>query len=284
MTYFIEDKDVLPWDKEQQEAHYLRLLWFFVVSIICHIIVIFFIFYFYTKPNKDPLPPKPITIHLSALTVEKETSIKTPKIMNKIEAITEPNINKSKTKTPKKTPLEKVANRKVISKKYSALEKTSSKLNSNNDKNKKTIESFLKENTSMKDDKESDSKIKTTNKENTEKNSTNKDPTSNIMSNKKNTTEYKTVLENWLAQYKKYPHASKRKRHEGVVVLEFTIDMHGNLISHSIIQNTKYRLLNKAAIKMLKKANPMPAVPQSIRQGQTEFSYRFPIHFSLSEP
>ena len=104
---------------------------------------------------------------------------------------------------------------------------------------------------------------------------------SNENINEEEMIQYKAILLSWLHNYKKYPLASKKKRQQDTVVVSFTIDAEGKLISHSITQASKYRLLNKAVVKMLKKASPMPAMPEALRGNQTTFSYSFPIKFHL---
>lgn len=92
---------------------------------------------------------------------------------------------------------------------------------------------------------------------------------------------YEQHLIEWINRYKRYPLAAQKRRQQGVVTAVFTIDGGGHLKSYKIASTSGYKLLDKAVIKMLKRANPMPEVPMEIREGKSSFSYAVPIVFSL---
>jgi protein TonB len=94
---------------------------------------------------------------------------------------------------------------------------------------------------------------------------------------------YKKTLLAWLEQHKRYPSAAKRRGQEGVVKLQFTIDEGGNVLSYKIIDASRYGKLNKAVIKMIRNASPLPPIPLSMRKSSSaQFSYSVPIVFTLS--
>ena len=93
---------------------------------------------------------------------------------------------------------------------------------------------------------------------------------------------YQIKLSAWLAKHKKYPSIARRRGLEGSIKVSFAIDKRGNLLRHSIVEPCPHDSLNKAVVKMLKRASPMPAVPQSIAADQNEFEYTLPINYQLS--
>lgn len=92
---------------------------------------------------------------------------------------------------------------------------------------------------------------------------------------------YEQHLIEWINRYKRYPLAAQKRHQQGVVTAAFTIDGNGYLKSYEIASTSGYKLLDKAVIKMLKRANPMPEVPMEMREGKSSFSYTVPIVFSL---
>ncbi len=92
---------------------------------------------------------------------------------------------------------------------------------------------------------------------------------------------YKISLAAWLERYQSYPSVAKRRGQQGRVEIEFTIDQDGNVLSQKIITPSPFNALNKATLKMLKRANPLPPVPRELRQGRSTFTYTVPVAFLL---
>ncbi len=93
---------------------------------------------------------------------------------------------------------------------------------------------------------------------------------------------YESQLLAWLHRHKEYPNIARRRSQEGSVILKFTINAEGKLLSHEITQASEHAVLNSAVVKMIKKASPMPPVPEALRRDQVKFSYTIPIHFKLN--
>ena len=106
-------------------------------------------------------------------------------------------------------------------------------------------------------------------------------PVNNVAGNtvRKN---YETTLITWLNKHKKYPNIARRRGQEGSVILTFEIDANGNLLFYRIKKASKHDSLNNAVTSMIKKASPMPPVPNELRSNQSKFSYTVPIHFVLN--
>jgi protein TonB len=92
---------------------------------------------------------------------------------------------------------------------------------------------------------------------------------------------YEQQLLAWLNQYKYYPSAAQKRRQQGIVTVAFTINAKGYIQSYTIETTSGYKLLDKAVIKMLKRANPMPNVPVNLQGSKQRFSYAVPIVFGL---
>ena len=92
---------------------------------------------------------------------------------------------------------------------------------------------------------------------------------------------YETTLLVWLERYKRYPSSAKRRGQEDRIELEFVIDKDGNVLSHKIVKSSPYGSLNKAVAKMIKRASPLPSVPEALRGNKTTFTYVVPILFEL---
>ena len=94
---------------------------------------------------------------------------------------------------------------------------------------------------------------------------------------------YESVLISWLNKHKKYPNIARRRGYEGSVILTFEMDANGNLLSYQIKKVSEHDSLNSAVINMIKKASPMPPVPNKLRSNRSKFSYTVPIHFVLNK-
>ena len=105
------------------------------------------------------------------------------------------------------------------------------------------------------------------------------DRSSKLDSSKKLSYEYQ-LLE-WLQRHKKYPDIARRRGQQGTVTFEFAINAEGKLLSYKILNPAKHAALNKAVVRMIKQASPLPPVPMEIRNNRDIFSYTIPIHFVL---
>ncbi|MEM9102395.1 MAG: energy transducer TonB [Pseudomonadota bacterium] len=77
---------------------------------------------------------------------------------------------------------------------------------------------------------------------------------------------YTANLLAWLERHKKYPKRAKARRQQGTVMLSFVIDRQGVVLSQSIQKSSGYTHLDKEALKMLKRASPLPAIPESMQK------------------
>lgn len=91
---------------------------------------------------------------------------------------------------------------------------------------------------------------------------------------------YVTRIREWLERHKTYPKKAKRRRHQGVVLLAFSINRDGKVLAYEIEKVSGFESLDKATIKMLLSADPLPRFPDDMKGEILEFV--LPVSFSLS--
>ena len=94
-----------------------------------------------------------------------------------------------------------------------------------------------------------------------------------------NPQDYFSLLIAWLNQHKDYPPSVKKKKQQGTVVLAFSIDRSGTVLTSRVQESSGYPLLDQAALDMLARANPLPAMPDSMPRQSLRLAV--PIEYSL---
>jgi protein TonB len=82
-----------------------------------------------------------------------------------------------------------------------------------------------------------------------------------------------------LHRHKTYPRELKKAKVEGTVVLEFTIDRDGRLCASSVQRSSGSPELDRAALDMLARADPLPAIPDFMNRD--ELALAIPVEYSL---
>lgn len=77
----------------------------------------------------------------------------------------------------------------------------------------------------------------------------------------------------------RYPALSRQRGEEGIAHLQFTMDRAGRLLSYKIVGSSGAPLLDQEVTAMIKRAEPLPAVPAEV-QG-SRLTYTIPIRFDL---
>ena len=88
-----------------------------------------------------------------------------------------------------------------------------------------------------------------------------------------------TLLFKQLQRFKSYPSGARARNEQGVVMLTFTVDRDGHVLSRQIVTGSGHPDLDAEVLTMIDRAQPLPAFPPSMTQAQQDFTV--PIRFSL---
>lgn len=83
-----------------------------------------------------------------------------------------------------------------------------------------------------------------------------------------------------LEQFRRYPRAARRDWQEGVCYVRFTIDRQGHVHDVSLSRTSGYVLLDREAVTLVHRADPLPAPPTEI-EGET-VTLTVPVEFFIS--
>ena len=82
-----------------------------------------------------------------------------------------------------------------------------------------------------------------------------------------------------LERHKRYPRQARFRRITGITEIHFTMNRNGMLISSRLHDSSGARILDEAALDMVRRAQPLPTPPPEI--GDTQLSILVPVRFSL---
>jgi periplasmic protein TonB len=90
---------------------------------------------------------------------------------------------------------------------------------------------------------------------------------------------WETSLVKRLNQFKRYPGEAQSRGVEGVVLLSFSVDRNGHVLSHRIVRSSGHPELDAEVTSMIERAQPLPAFPASMTDDKLDLTV--PIRFSL---
>ncbi|TVQ73922.1 MAG: energy transducer TonB [Chromatiaceae bacterium] len=64
-----------------------------------------------------------------------------------------------------------------------------------------------------------------------------------------------------------------------MATVRVTIDQDGNVLSYELEQGSGHSLLDRAVEDMIRRADPLPAMPADM--GQSTFTFSLPVSFNL---
>lgn len=82
-----------------------------------------------------------------------------------------------------------------------------------------------------------------------------------------------------LNRHKRYPSTARVRHEEGVVTLSFTMDHDGHVLGRNIAKGSGSQILDDEALAMLRRSEPLPALPPNAAGASRSFSV--PIRFSF---
>lgn len=92
--------------------------------------------------------------------------------------------------------------------------------------------------------------------------------------------EYVAILAGHVNRYKHYPMAARRSRQEGIATLSLVILRDGTVKDFKISKSSGWEALDAAALRMLERAQPLPAFPASMEE--EEIPVNIPVSFGLN--
>src|SRR5580698_5604001 len=90
---------------------------------------------------------------------------------------------------------------------------------------------------------------------------------------------WQSLLLKHLQQFKSYPSGARARNEQGVVLLAFTIDRGGHVLSRRIVSSSGFADLDAEVLALVERAQPMPAFPASMTEAQLDLTV--PIRFAL---
>jgi periplasmic protein TonB len=90
---------------------------------------------------------------------------------------------------------------------------------------------------------------------------------------------WESLLLRRLQEYKNYPTQARSRNQKGVVLLAFSIDRDGHVVSRHIVHGSGFAELDAEAMALVERAQPMPAFPPSMTEARLDLTV--PIRFSL---
>jgi periplasmic protein TonB len=95
---------------------------------------------------------------------------------------------------------------------------------------------------------------------------------------RQNNKYYQKLIQK-LNAHKSYPTELKKDKIQGVVIVRFTLNRNGEVLASSIKKSSGNSALDNAALEVLKKASPLPPMPDFIN-GET-LTLSLPVDYSL---
>lgn len=95
------------------------------------------------------------------------------------------------------------------------------------------------------------------------------------------TVTYIARIRSWLGQHKYYPVGARRAGAHGTVRLYIVIARDGEILNLAIARSSGYPVLDQAAMGMVKRAEPLPAMPDDMLRTRLEII--LPVHYALSK-
>ena len=93
-------------------------------------------------------------------------------------------------------------------------------------------------------------------------------------------TRYQQLISLWIKKFQIYPNDARAQEIQGETVIRIRIDRQGNILYYILEHSTGFQVLDRAAIDMVKRANPVPAVPTDYPKGDL-IEFLIPVNFVL---
>ena len=91
---------------------------------------------------------------------------------------------------------------------------------------------------------------------------------------------YEQLISLWIEKFKQYPMDARSQGLQGETVVRIRIDRKGNIRYYLLERSTGHPVLDRAAIDMVRRANPVPSVPNDYPKGDL-IEFLIPVNFQL---
>jgi protein TonB len=90
---------------------------------------------------------------------------------------------------------------------------------------------------------------------------------------------YEQTVSLWIKKFQVYPEEARQKGYVGTPVVRVRFDRRGNIRYTVLESSSGYDELDRAALDMVRRANPVPAVPDDYPQGGDLLEFLLPVIF-----
>lgn len=94
-------------------------------------------------------------------------------------------------------------------------------------------------------------------------------------------SQYGQTAHQWLNKHKRYPHRAEYLGHEGTVLVTFVVNRHGEVLSYALERSSGNTLLDKEALALIKRAQPLPVFPDALAEAKDTITVLVKIPFEL---
>lgn len=91
-------------------------------------------------------------------------------------------------------------------------------------------------------------------------------------------SRYTQLISLWIQKFKVYPEEARQRGIIGESVVRIRVDRRGNVRYYALERTTGSEVLDRAAIDMIRRANPVPAVPNDYPEGELQ-EFLIPVSF-----
>jgi periplasmic protein TonB len=93
-------------------------------------------------------------------------------------------------------------------------------------------------------------------------------------------SRYEQAISLWIEKFKVYPADARMNNLQGSTVVRIRIDRRGTIRYSALERSTGFLELDRAALDMVRRANPVPAVPSDYPTGDM-FEFLIPVNFHI---
>jgi protein TonB len=91
--------------------------------------------------------------------------------------------------------------------------------------------------------------------------------------------QYQQTISARIKKFEEYPPVAKRRHWEGTTVVQLRLTAEGKVTDIAVVEKSGYEILDEAAVKMIRRASPLPLPPEGLRG--RDHTVLVPIRFRL---